>query len=319
MRQWFVVVPFVGALISIESGASAYCRTTTCQDAKGDAYTGHRCNPSQSDDCGIEIGWRQPCVSFDVQRNASVQVDYADADLALKNAFAAWTGAACGAASPSIQAYDFGPVDCAKVQYNYDNREGNADILVFRDRSWPHSRGSAQGSADIIALTTVTFDPVKGDILDADIEVNSANFELTVTPSTTAIDLQSVLTHEAGHFLGLAHTQDTGATMYPDYSAGTIGKRTPAIDDVACICEAYAPDRAITQACTGIPLHGWASQCAGQQPQVSCQMAAHAAPRASFTALWTLALGTAVLGSLRRRAGARPTGGLRGQTARLGS
>jgi hypothetical protein len=313
----FVVVSVAGALASVERSAVAYCRTTTCQDTNGNSYTGHRCyNPTQPDDCGVEIGWRQPCVSFDVQKDASVQVDYTSADLALKSAFAAWTGAACGAASPSIQAYDFGSVDCTKVQYNYDNGEGNANILIFRDKSWPHSKGSAQGSADIIALTTVTFDPVKGDIFDADIEVNSANFELTVTPSTTAIDLQSVLTHEAGHFLGLAHTQDTGATMYPDYSAGTVGKRTPDTDDVACICEAYPPDRTITEACTGIPLHGWASQCAGQQPNVSCEMAVGPAPHAPFQGVWGLCAVTAVARALRRRSALQPGGCVKGRTAR---
>jgi MYXO-CTERM domain-containing protein len=51
-------------------------------------------------------------------------------------------------------------------------------------------------------------------------------------------DLQAILTHEAGHFLGLAHSVDTSAIMYAFYSPGSI-HLTP--DDVAGICTIYPP------------------------------------------------------------------------------
>jgi MYXO-CTERM domain-containing protein len=66
-------------------------------------------------------------------------------------------------------------------------------------------------------------------------------------------DLQNTLTHEIGHFLGLAHPCGSGSgspevpctstyadrTMYPFEVPGEIAKRTLAADDVAGICALY--------------------------------------------------------------------------------
>ena len=41
------------------------------------------------------------------------------------------------------------------------------------------------------------------------------------------IDLLSVLTHEAGHFLGVAHSSESAATMFPSYDNGSIELPTP--------------------------------------------------------------------------------------------
>src|SRR5205085_1012762 len=142
---------------------------------------------------------------------------------------------------------------------------GNANTLVFRDRSWPH--GDAAGSADTLALTTVTYDVEKGDIYDADIEVNSVlpnTFTTNDTPGPMDIDLLSVLTHEVGHFLGLAHSMEA-STMFPDYNKGTIDIRALQIDDMAAICTSYPPQRRAAGACTGLPRHGYAPECVEQQ------------------------------------------------------
>ena len=53
---------------------------------------------------------------------------------------------------------------------------------------------------------------VRGDIVDSDILLNPAlNFS---TDGSTGYDIQTVLTHELGHALGLNHTGLLGATMY---------------------------------------------------------------------------------------------------------
>lgn len=60
------------------------------------------------------------------------------------------------------------------------------------------------------------------------------------TTSTTSpnVDLESVTTHENGHCLGLNHSTDPAAVMYPSYNQGSI-KRTPNQDDVAGLCAIY--------------------------------------------------------------------------------
>ncbi len=55
-------------------------------------------------------------------------------------------------------------------------------------------------------------------------------------------DVQSVLTHEFGHVLGLAHSKDVLATMAPTYRADG-GQRTLAVDDKLGLCSLYpVPD-----------------------------------------------------------------------------
>jgi hypothetical protein len=160
-------------------------------------------------------------------------------------------------------------VSCANVEYN--QHAGNANVLLFRDDFWPHTTDTGGGTADTLALTTVTYDVDKGDIYDADIEVNTANNHFTTSddPGPDDVDLLSVLTHEAGHFLGLAHSADQ-STMYPDYMLGTDAIRTLAADDQNAICTAYPPNRQPTGACTGIPRHGFAPECATEQTYARC-------------------------------------------------
>jgi Matrixin len=258
--------------------AGAYCQSATCaaEGSGGGSMSGQVCDPSLPSDCGIPLQWRQPCVSFDVQQGASSHIDFATADATLTQAFATWQQLACGGGMPSIQVFDFGSVSCNKTEYN--QQAGNANILIFRDDEWPHDISG--DNTDVLALTTVTYDTVTGDIYDADIEVNTFDFTFTTgdSPGPDDYDLLSVLTHETGHFLGLAHSQTTAATMYRSYQG--IVMRHPQQDDVNAVCSAYPVDRQATGACTGIPRHGWSPLCADQQPNVTCDLAGgHPEPR----------------------------------------
>ncbi len=203
---------------------------------------------------------------------------------------------------PSIQVFDFGAVACDKTEYN--QQAGNANILIFRDDGWPHDLSG--GGTDVLALTTVTYDVVTGDIYDADIEVNTFDFTFTTSdsPGVNDYDLLSVLTHESGHFLGLAHSQTTAATMFASYQG--LGMRHPQEDDVNAVCNAYPVDRQATGACTGIPRHGWAPLCAAEQPNVTCSASGRASTGGGAFAIG-LALAAASSRWRVRGAGQRPT------------
>ncbi len=79
-------------------------------------------------------------------------------------------------------------------------------------------------------------------------------------------DLASILTHEAGHFLGLAHSAETSAVMYAHYHPGQ-NVLTP--DDVGGICSIYPPDLTRNTAggaigsvlCNATPPLGFLSTC----------------------------------------------------------
>lgn len=68
-----------------------------------------------------------------------------------------------------------------------------------------------------------------GVMTEADININSYDYNFTVGAQSGYIDLQSVMTHEMGHVAGLAHCfQDFSAswTMYARTKANNLSKRT---------------------------------------------------------------------------------------------
>lgn len=289
--------------IGVGARAEAYCRSSACPPREDGSTDGHVCNPPQPDDCGVEIQWRQPCIGFSVQTDASGQVDFETAEALLAQAFAVWTSVDCGTGRPSITVFDLGEVSCREVEYN--QHAGNANVLVFRDDVWPHATDTGVGTADTLALTTVTYDIDKGDIYDADIEVNTANDHFTTidAPGPDDVDLLSVLTHEAGHFLGLAHSAENGATMFPDYQRGTTDLRALDADDEMAICLAYPPDREATGTCTGIPRHGFAPECGAEQTYAKCSAAPAERGGAAGFGVLALAAAAGLARRSRRRRG----------------
>jgi hypothetical protein len=117
----------------------------------------------------------------------------------------------------------------------------------------------------------------------------------TTGPGRAPYDLQSVVTHEAGHFFGLAHSKQAGATMLSTYDPLM---RSLSADDVAGICTVYPPDRP-TGACDPTPRQGFSPECA-MDPTVGggCSMTPRRAGARTFLPL--LALG-ALFGLWRRR------------------
>ena len=79
-----------------------------------------------------------------------------------------------------------------------------------------------------------------GEILEADIMFNPTVAFSTSTPAAAnMIDLQSVATHEVGHFLGLDHTGSLSATMFPYLTQGATYARTLSTDDIAGVSTIY--------------------------------------------------------------------------------
>jgi hypothetical protein len=279
----------VAAALLTSPLAHAYCRTTTCDT------TMDSCPVDPETGCvtsGAPLQWPVQCIGFDLQQNASARVSLADATTVAHRAFGAWQNALCPGTQdhPSLTFFDLGPVACDQHEYNQD--QSNANIIMFRDDAWPYTN-----SANTLALTTVTFNVDDGEIYDADMEVNGT------VPLTTSLpaqyDLQSIMTHEAGHFLGLAHSLDPSATMFAKYTAGETELRTLSADDISAICEVYPPNREATS-CNPEPRHGFASTCAlAAEPRSGCQIGAGPVGPSKRAGC---ILGVAVaLGAVRRR------------------
>ena len=277
--------------------ALAYCRTTTSE-----SFVPTLDKPC--DEVGLKVAWKSSCVGYFVQTGGSSVrgIDVSTARAVAKAAFDAWGTslcpadvATCSAAKsdrhPSISATDLGIATCTSADYSQTS--GNANMIFFRDTDWPHPDGDST-----LALTTVSFDVDTGEIYDADIELNTLEHKIT-TDGRGPFDLQGILTHEAGHFFGLAHTQpaNTDAVM----SIGS-EKRALALDDTCGICAIYDPARTAT--CDPAPRHGVA-ECA-RQPEVAksthgchCKVGLSTGSDAGTGVVGALAL---VAGLLRRRA-----------------
>jgi predicted Zn-dependent protease len=252
----------VMSTLCASSRAFGFCRTTTCDPKSVDPSTACRF----ANGCpatGKPLFWSGLCTSFSIQQDGSPlrNITTEQAHEAIARAFAVWRMADCGNGQhPSIEVTPKADVSCATQEYN--QHAGNANIWMFRDDTWPY-----EGTADTLALTTLTFNIDTGEIYDADVEINSHEQEITFGDEHVVADLESIVTHEAGHFLGLAHSLDKTATMYPSYIPGATALRNIHPDDVLGICSIYPPKRSYTgTSCE--PRHCFSTLCGAQQ--LSC-------------------------------------------------
>jgi hypothetical protein len=285
-----------GSLAAASAGfvsdrAEAYCRSTTC--------AGDDC-PRDDDECktsGEELYWPGLCVGFSMDRRASDHIPLATAREVVQKGFAAWSDIECeGGGYATIAFSELDDVDCQLAEYV----EGgpNANVIIFQDYRWGYT-----GTANTLAKTTVTYDTDTGEIFDADIELNHAYNEFTIGDDDVVYDLQSIVTHEVGHFIGLDHTQNSLATMNAGYAPGSTDLRTIESDDAAAACDAYPPDRDVT--CSTQPKGGLATVC-GEELEEEGDGCSVARQGRSPLRAWALVLGLGAFGAFLRRRGRLP-------------
>ena len=236
------------------SDAHAFCRATTCDPS----------DPSQAceivDSCvvsGEPLYWSSDCIKVGVQAAGSRLhgVGFESLMEVTSQAFQAWQAAECAGGTPSIHVQIVGPIACNKAEYNPG--AGNVSLVTFRDDDWPY-----MGAVDAIGRTTIRFDTETGEIWDSDIEINGTLGPITTDGSGSAFDLASILTHEAGHALGLAHSTMFGATMIAGHSGRDVELRTLEFDDLAGICTMYPPERELASTSCE-PRGGFSAECGG--------------------------------------------------------
>jgi hypothetical protein len=302
------LIPFALWLTAllVPSEAHAFCRTRTCEfDKDGpcpvDPVTG--CST-----LGAFVYWGSSCLSYAVQRDGSAKRGISAEQISslLAQGFDTWSDVSCsGGGSPELAAASQGLIACHEVEYNCMAGDANSNLVMFRDEFTDDPRGLGL-RLGVIAVTTIIANLKTGEILDADIELNSRDESFTLTDSTTpgARNLHGVINHELGHLLGLSHTEERGALMRVLYE-GTI---EPGPDDTAGICQAL-DQSSQDPACVSETLPA-DSVCLGHD--VSCTRVETAAPDPGGCAcrqaraqpkrfgLWALASGLLLVARGRR-------------------
>jgi len=111
----------------------------------------------------------------------------------------------------------------------------------------------------VLGATSLLLDSATGSLVEADVFFNT-RFQWSVAAQGEAgrVDVESVVLHELGHFLGLGHSAlgetertatggrrvlGSGAVMFPiALAAGSIGDRALQADDRAAVTDLYAAD-----------------------------------------------------------------------------
>lgn len=240
------------AVLATATDASAFCRSTTCRS------TGTKECATDENSCptdGAKLFWPTSCVSYAMNEQGTQDLDPVDTRDVIRKTFQAWTEVPCpkgGNASMTFEERD--PVSCKRSEYNKEGH--NLNVILFQDDDWKY-----RGIDGTLAKTSVTYNDETGEIYDADIEVNAANNTVTISDNQSKIeyDLQAILTHEVGHFIGIAHSPESSAVMFASYSPGSTAQRTLTADDIDAVCAIYPPNSGVT--CNSAPRGGFSPSC----------------------------------------------------------
>jgi hypothetical protein len=174
---------------------------------------------------GATVHWDTATFCYEVGDNVPEAWPVADVEALVQGSLEAWTTLAC---APKVLRYD-GRVDERAV----DPATGSGTTLV-----WIDAAANWRWSPTAYAMTTLTARRSDGVILDADLEVNVGghDFSLTDECPVDRVDLRNTLTHEAGHLMGLDHSQEPEATLFGAADPGTTFMRDLSDDDVAGYC-----------------------------------------------------------------------------------
>ncbi len=120
------------------------------------------------------------------------------------------------------------------------NENDNLNTLILLSENWPFTKSA-------IAVTRNFYvsgqESNAGMILDSDILLNGVSFSFTTTQEAGKHDIQNIVTHEVGHFLGIGHEIEpinTEATMLANAVANETKKRSLHSNDVSALRAGYA-------------------------------------------------------------------------------
>lgn len=168
----------------------------------------------RTDSSGATVTFAGKEMVFELPEKVPCGLTAAQVESAAKSALAAWSAA-------------------ARLKLSAAPVEGEAvsGTVSFVDEDWPYD-------ANALAVTVLQMDLKAHRILRADIKLNAQAHRFRALPADSKAggiydDLQSALTHELGHAIGLEHSEIQGAVMYPSSAKGEVTKRALTADDAS--------------------------------------------------------------------------------------
>ena len=189
--------------------------------------SGARAGQPYVTESGVPIFWPGDTMHYTLHPNLPDGLEPSAVEEAIGRGFDAWENLECQPLTLDLAGWE----GCVG-----ENSEDLVNCIRWRDRvelwSWPHH---------LVAVTLVHYWDDTGVIEDVDMEINAFN-----TSWSTALecdpdlhDLVATITHEAGHFVGLDHSQDGQATMNAATTTGDCQKRSLESDDIDTFCGTY--------------------------------------------------------------------------------
>jgi hypothetical protein len=220
--------------------AHGYCRTTTC-DPKIEECDTDKNGCSRT---GAPLTWRSLPIAYRFTARSSQNLQRDDAREAVRAAFQRWSDVTCPSGRRTSLRFEEQD-DIAANLPSTPHQPGAAHFgIYFRDDAW-----TATDSDSTLALTTQSFGVVNGWVEQSDIEINTSSAKFATSDSAKGVDLQAVITHEVGHYLGLAHSNHKDSIMVASYcgdgdrcAKGKVEARRLSEDDEAAVCALFPPD-----------------------------------------------------------------------------
>ncbi|MEO1271215.1 MAG: matrixin family metalloprotease [Myxococcota bacterium] len=175
---------------------------------------------------GATVHWDDSEVVYLIHSRGTRQMSKAEAQATIVESFETWNhhGAAL--------ALTYGG-ETNDGQHGYSKEQPNANVVIWEDDHWPYDPNA-------LAMTLTSFERTSGRLVDADIIINSADYQWATDGASDRHDLANSLTHEVGHFIGLGHSESEHATMFPSAAPGEVLKRSLYDDDIRGLNALYA-------------------------------------------------------------------------------
>jgi hypothetical protein len=231
--RWLAAAAAAIVVATVAGQAKAYCRTTTCNVKTETCRIVDSCARS-----GAPASWAALPIPYRFHAQGPERLDRDEARGAIRLAFARWTEAICPDGRRTSLRFKEGP----EIPAN-EPRGKEPFGIYFRDDGWPHDDVN-----ETLALTTQYFNDRSGEIRYSDIEVNTRQHQFVTRDDEQGKDLEAVITHEVGHYIGLAHSPDPASIMTPQYCQSSDRCRSTkelsrdlSDDDVEAVCALYPP------------------------------------------------------------------------------